>query len=239
MEYKHVKKGIFRERPNRFVAFVEIDGKKHRVHVKNTGRCRELLVPGARVILEYHPRAREQGRKTEYSIVAVYKGDLLINMDSQAPNEAAAEWLESGGFEKATGSRPEQIRREVTYGQSRFDLACSIEGKPAFIEVKGVTLEADGMVMFPDAPTERGVKHLQELAGAVKEGYAAYVLFVIQMKGVTCFCPNFRMHREFARALAEAGRAGVTILARDCLVRENGFTIDQAVKVVLEEKDLR
>ena len=239
MEYEHVKKGIFRERPNRFVALVEIDGKEHRVHVKNTGRCRELLVPGAQVILEHHPRALEQGRKTEYSVVAVYKGDLLINMDSQAPNEAAAQWLRDGGFERATGKRPEQIRREAAYGKSRFDLACSTGGKPAFIEVKGVTLEADGIAMFPDAPTERGVKHLQELAGAVKDGYDAYVLFVIQMKGPSCFCPNFRMHREFARALWKAGEEGVTILAYDCVVRENGFSIDQAVKVVLEEKNLR
>ena len=235
MKYQTTKKGIFKIRPNRFVAQVDIHGTEHTVHVKNTGRCRELLIPGATVILEYHPDALRLGRKTEYSLVAVYKGKLLINMDSQAPNSAAARWLLEGGFEKATGMKPEQIRREVTYGQSRFDLAFSIEGKPCFMEVKGVTLENDGTAMFPDAPTERGVKHLEELAKAVKEGFQAYVLFVIQMKGVRGFRPNYETHREFGQALEKAAAAGVKILAYDCLVKENGFSIDQAVQVVLGE----
>ena len=231
MKYAQVKKGIFKARPNRFVAKVEIDGKEHTVHVKNTGRCRELLIPGAVVILEYHPRALERGRKTEYSLVAVYKGKLLINMDSQAPNQAALEWLTDGGFEKALGIRPEQVRREVTYGQSRFDLAFTLRGKPAFMEIKGVTLEENGIAMVPDAPTQRGVKHLEELSKAVEDGFAAYVLFVIQMKGITCFCPNHKMHREFAQALARARKAGVTVMAYDCLVKEDGFLLDQSVRV--------
>jgi len=225
-----MEKGIFIARPNRFVAQVEINGKEHTVHVKNTGRCLELLVPGAKVLLEYHPDAKEQGRKTEYSLVAVYKGQLLINMDSQAPNAAAKEWLENGGFQREMGMKPEDIRREVAYGQSRFDLAFTLEGKPAFMEVKGVTLEKDGMALFPDAPTERGVKHLEELVLAVKEGFLAFVLFVIQMKGVHGFRPNEEMHMAFAEALIKAREAGVKVLAYDCDVGEDGFSIDRAVR---------
>ena len=230
MKYAHIEKGIFKERPNRFIARVEINGKEHTVHVKNTGRCRELLVPEAVVLLEYHPEAKDQGRKTEYSLVGVYKGELLINMDSQAPNTAAREWLEKGGFEKASGMRPEAVRREVTYGQSRFDLAFTADGRQAFMEVKGVTLEKDGVALFPDAPTERGVKHLEELAKAAGEGFLAYVLFVIQMKGVHEFRLNTEMHRAFGDALVRARKAGVKVLAYDCDVREDGFVIDQAVK---------
>lgn len=230
MRYEHIEKGIFRERPNRFVARVEINGKEHTVHVKNTGRCRELLIPGATVLLEYHPHAKVQGRKTEYSLVGVYKGQLLINMDSQAPNTAAKEWLENGGFQKELGRKPENIRREVTYGESRFDLAFTIDGKPAFMEVKGVTLEKDGVALFPDAPTQRGVKHLEELALAVREEFTAFVLFVIQMKGVYEFRPNEAMHKAFAEALIKAREAGVNVLAYDCDVKENGFVIGDAVK---------
>lgn len=230
MWYAHIEKGIFRERPNRFVAQVEINGREHTVHVKNTGRCRELLIPGAKVLLEYHPDAAAQGRKTQYSLTGVYKGHLLINMDSQAPNTAAMEWLQNGGFQRETGMKPENIRREITFGQSRFDLAFTLKGKPAFMEVKGVTLEKDGVALFPDAPTERGVKHLKELAAAAEDGFLTFVLFVIQMKGVYEFRPNQEMHKAFADALAEAGAAGVKVLAYDCDVREDGFCIDRAVK---------
>lgn len=230
MQYAHIEKGIFKERPNRFVAKVEINGKEHTVHVKNTGRCRELLIPGARVLMEYHPDAKKQGRKTEYSLVAVYKGQLLINMDSQAPNVAAKEWLENGGFLKAVGEKPENIRREVTYGQSRFDLAFTLKGKPGFMEVKGVTLEKDGVALFPDAPTQRGVKHLEELTRAVGDGFFAFVLFVIQMKGVREFRPNNEMHEAFGKALVKAKDAGVKVLAFDCEVREDGFMIRREVK---------
>ncbi len=230
MRYEHVRKGIFRARPNRFAARVDIDGKEHMVHVKNTGRCRELLIPGATVLLEYHPDAKARGRKTEYSLVGVYKGKLLINMDSQAPNAAAREWLENGGFCRDTGWRPENIRREVTYGQSRFDLAFTVEGKPAFMEVKGVTLEWEGVALFPDAPTQRGVKHLEELTEAVENGFMAFVLFVIQMKGIHEFRPNEQMHKAFADALVRAREAGVKVLAYDCSVREDGFDVDQEVR---------
>lgn len=150
-------------------------------------------------------------------------------MDSQAPNAAAKEWLDNGGFWSAVGQKPENIRREVIYGQSRFDLAFTLGGKPAFMEVKGVTLEKEGVAMFPDAPTERGVKHLEELAGAVKNGFEAFVLFVIQMKGVRVFRPNEEMHKAFADALRKAEDAGVKVLAYDCDVREDGFVIDKAV----------
>lgn len=233
MRYRHIEKGIFKERPNRFVAKVEIGGEVHTVHVKNTGRCRELLIPGATVFLEHDPAAKEKGRKTEYSLVAVYKGNLLINMDSQAPNLAAWEWLKTGGLGRETGLKPEHIQREVTYGQSRFDLAFTAHGQQTFMEVKGVTLERNGVAMFPDAPTERGVKHLQELIEAVKDGFGAYVLFVIQMKGVTEFRPNEETHKAFAEALRKADRGGVKILAYDCAVEEKGFVIDQRVSVNL------
>ena len=233
MNYQHIKKGTFKERPNRFIALVEIEGKEYTVHVKNTGRCKELLIPGVQVLLEYDPQAKEKGRKTEYSLVAVYKGERLINMDSQAPNQAAWEWLRDGGLERETGIRVEQICRETTYGQSRFDLSFTVHGQSAFMEVKGVTLEQDGIAMFPDAPTERGVKHLEELSQAVRDGFEAYVLFVIQMKGVTGFKPNDKTHKEFARVLKKAQKAGVKILAYDCRVREDGFVIDQKVPVNL------
>ena len=159
MKYREIVHGMFLSRPNRFLAKVKIGGAVHTVHVKNTGRCKEILMPGAEVILEFHPDAKETGRKTEYSLIAVYKGSMLINMDSQAPNQVAAEWLTSGGFTKETGIPVEQVRREVRYGNSRFDLAFVGDGKPCFMEVKGVTLEEDGVASFPDAPTERGIKH--------------------------------------------------------------------------------
>ncbi len=265
MQYTEITPGIFISRPNRFIAQVEIGGAVHTVHVKNTGRCRELLVFGARVLLERHRDYRETGRKTEYSLVAVYKGDMLVNMDSQAPNRAAEEWLRSGAAEEwlrsgaaeewlrseAAGGRPrsgtaeelqqaadrpsrpgiENIRREVACGHSRFDLAFTLDGRPAFMEVKGVTLEKHGVAMFPDAPTERGVKHLTELAAAAGAGFQAFILFVIQMKGVTGFVPNWETHEAFARTLRETASAGVHVLAFDCLVQEDGFTIDAPVTV--------
>ncbi len=229
MKYSEIVRGTFVSRPNRFIARVEIEGTERTVHVKNTGRCRELLVPGAAVLLERCRDYVQAGRKTEYSLVAVYKGKLLINMDSQAPNQAAEEWLRKGGLGKAGN-----IRREVTYGSSRFDLAFTMGERPAFMEVKGVTLEQDGVVLFPDAPTQRGVKHLRELSEAAGQGYLAYLLFVIQMKGVTHFAPNRETHAEFADVLRKVSEEGVRILAYDCLVREDGFEIDEPVPVVLE-----
>lgn len=231
MNYSSIVKGRFLSRPNRFIAHIEVNGQQITAHVKNTGRCRELLLPGAEVILQYHPDAEALGRKTAYSLIGVYKelesGErILINMDSQAPNQVAYEWM--SGFPGMAG-----LRREVTFGQSRFDLAFEAEGKAGFMEVKGVTLENRGIARFPDAPTERGVKHLHELIHAAEEGYEAGVLFVIQMKGVHVFQPNVDTHPEFAAALKEADRAGVRVLAYDCLVTEDTLRIDQPVAVEL------
>lgn len=231
MNYQLIIKGRFISRPNRFIAHIEADGTLLTAHVKNTGRCRELLLEGADVILEYHPDAKALGRKTAYSLIGVYKqlvsGErILINMDSQAPNLTAWEWM-------ADIPGITNLRREVTFGQSRLDLAFQIDGKPAFMEVKGVTLETDGVAKFPDAPTERGVKHLHELVHAVEEGYEAYVLFVIQMKGVYEFRANTATHPEFAKALAEAAGSGVHVLAYDCLVTEDAMIIHKPVTVIL------
>ncbi len=244
MRYEQIVHGTFISRPNRFLARVKIDGVLHTVHVKNTGRCKELLQPDAEVVLEYHPDAAKIGRKTQYSLVGVYKElagsteeqqiRMLVNMDSQAPNQVAREWLEQGGFERETGMKVSGVRREVTYGQSRFDLAFQADGKPAFMEVKGVTLEVDGTARFPDAPTERGVKHLRELQEAAAHGFGAYVLFVIQMKGIWRFEPNWETHEAFAQTLKTVSDNGVTVLAYDCLVWENHFQIDERVPVVFE-----
>lgn len=197
-------------------------------HVKNTGRLGELLLPGCQVLLEYHPDAEAAGRKTQYSLVGVYKKDalgegreILVNIDSQSPNRIAEECLAGGGFSRIFGrmlSGISGIRREVTYGNSRFDLAFSLGETPAFMEVKGVTLERDGIAMFPDAPTERGVKHLRELIRARENGCEAFVLFVIQHESVRGFTPNAGMHPEFARTLKEAQEAGVHVLAGSCRV---------------------
>ncbi|MGN0158101.1 MAG: DNA/RNA nuclease SfsA [Brotaphodocola sp.] len=229
MKYKSMVTAAFISRPNRFIAYADYNGQKVMCHVKNTGRCRELLIPGASVYLQYHPDAALTGRKTEYSLISVKKempyGEELVNLDSQAPNTVAYEWLMSRGF---------QVHREVTYGKSRFDLAFEEDNIPTFMEVKGVTLEEHGIARFPDAPTERGIKHLQELERAVKEGYRAYVLFVIAMKGIRTFEPNRARHPEFADALAHAAAHGVRILAYDCIVTRDSLTIHHPVPVNLQ-----
>lgn len=241
MQYQRIVRGTFQSRPNRFVAVVEIDGKEERVHVKNTGRCRELLVSGACVYLE---KAKEDGpaRKTAFDLIAVEKeterGRLLINMDSQAPNGAAAEGLRSGrlwipGLTERRGETPDVVRREVTYGNSRFDLYAEHNGKRALIEVKGVTLEREGTALFPDAPTERGVKHVRELIHAKKEGYVAAVVFVVQMAEAMEFRPNEETHEDFARALREAKEEGVEILAYRCGVTPESLAIDRPIPVIL------
>lgn len=249
MRYNHIVTGRFLRRPNRFIAHVELNSDVVICHVKNTGRCRELLLPGALVVLEYHPDWETSGRKTAYDLIAVYKGDLLINMDSQAPNRAAWEWLnkpetvsylmpsQSPDLSRSM-SRLINPRWEVTHGDSRFDLAFSLEQPdhtitPAFMEVKGVTLEENGTAFFPDAPTERGVKHIHGLIGSLEEGYQAYILFVIQMKGMKYFSPNDRMHPAFGQALRKAAAAGVTILAMDCQVTPDSMVIDRPVPVIL------
>ncbi|MBQ8407627.1 MAG: DNA/RNA nuclease SfsA [Clostridia bacterium] len=230
MRYQEIKKARFLSRPNRFIAYCEVDGACETVHVKNTGRCRELLVPDATVYLSV---SDNPARKTKYDLVAVEKetdrGLLLINMDSQAPNEAAYEWLSSGGL-FGEGAK---VRREVTYGNSRFDLYVEQENRKAFVEVKGVTLEKDGVASFPDAPTERGIKHLEELVAAMEKGYDAYILFVIQMKGVHVFTPNDETHKAFGETLRHAAEAGVQVLAYDCTVTPDEMTVDNSVKIRL------
>lgn len=230
MKYDKVISGKFISRPNRFIAKVEIDGTEETVHVKNTGRCRELLVPDARVYLSV---SDNPARQTRCDLIAVEKirggKPLLINMDSQLPNGAAEEWLNKCGL----FSENAVIRREVTFGKSRFDFCVDDGGRKTFIEVKGVTLENDGVALFPDAPTERGVKHLNELVECVKEGYGAYVLFVIQMKEIREFRPNDSMHPEFGDALRNAAENGVEIIAADCLVTPDSMVIDGEIAVNL------
>ncbi len=230
MKYREIVEGRFVARPNRFIAKVLIDGAEETVHVKNTGRCRELLVPDARVYLEV---SDNPARKTKYDLVAVEKvtdrGVLLINMDSQIPNAAAGEWLKNCGM----FSEDAVIMREKTFGKSRFDFYIEDGNRKAFVEVKGVTLEHSGVTMFPDAPTERGVKHINELVTCVESGYEAYILFVIQMKGVTCFRPHDEMHPEFGAALRNAAENGVKILARDCVVTPDSMVVDGEIRVIL------
>ena len=228
MEYGNMVEARFLRRVNRFTAFVELNGQEEMVHVKNTGRCKEVLSEGARVFLE---EADKEGRKTKYSLIAVYKGDMLVNMDSQAPNQMAAEALAEGKIEEI--DEVDFLKREVSYENSRFDLFYQKGEKKGFIEVKGVTLEGNGIAKFPDAPTERGAKHLRELIKAKEEGYEAAALFVIQMKGVQEFRPNEERDKNFTAALKEAAKAGVKILAYDCRVQVGKVYIDQKVPVNL------
>ena len=226
MRYQKVERGRFLARPNRFVAHVELGGEQVVCHVKNTGRCRELLVPGAAVYLE---RAERPGRKTPYDLIAVEKGELLINMDAQAPNRVFGEWAAEGGFLPGLTA----LRPEFTWEDSRFDFRLEDRQGFYFVEVKGVTLEEDGLVRFPDAPTERGIKHLRGLQRAVEQGYRAAVFFVVQMKGPRLFQPNDSTHPAFGQALREAAAAGVGVYAYDCLVTPDSLKLDAPVEVEL------
>lgn len=226
MKYKNVVEGRFVERPNRFIAKVEIGDSTERVHVKNTGRCRELLLPGAGVFLE---KSHSPKRSTAYDLVAVRKGDRIINMDSQAPNRAVGEWLREGTLFPGT----KLVQPEKTYGNSRFDFYVETEDDRIFLEVKGVTLEEEGVVRFPDAPSDRAVKHVQELMQARRAGYRAVVLFVVQMEGVRFFTPNRDTHPEFADALCRAAEEGVEVLAYDCHVTPEAMRVSRPVLVVL------
>ncbi|MBQ9951393.1 MAG: DNA/RNA nuclease SfsA [Clostridia bacterium] len=232
MKYDSIYTGVFLERQNRFVARVEMDGREERVHVKNTGRCAELLVPGNRVYLE---KSDAVGRKTAYDLVAVEKripeGVRLVNMDSMAPNLAAREWLESG----ALGSL-QNLRAEATIGDSRFDFCAEQDGRRVVIEVKGCTLEEDGVARFPDAPTERGVKHVRGLIELAKQGCRCVILIVIQMKGVRVFRPNWETHPAFGEALLEAQAAGVEVIAVDCKVVPGNVNIDRRISVDLTKR---
>ena len=232
MRYRHISKAVFIGRPNRFIARVLVDGQEETVHVKNTGRCRELLTEGCTVYLE---DSENPARKTRFDLVAVEKlrsgkPPLLVNMDSQMPNNAVAEWIADSGLfsDKAV------IHREYTYGASRFDFMIEDGGRISFLEVKGVTLENGGIAGFPDAPTERGVKHIKELIRAKNEGFGAYILFVIQMKEIRQLRPNDATHRAFGDALREAEKAGVNLLAYDCIVTPDSMTIDKEIEIRTE-----
>ena len=215
MKYSNITRGTFLDRPNRFIAYVELDGRRETVHVKNTGRCRELLLPGAEVWLT---APGTEGRKTKYDLVAVRKENgLLVNIDSQAPNVVVREWLERQQYDV--------IVPEYTYGDSRIDFYMERGTERTLMEVKGCTLEIDGIGYFPDAPTERGVKHLRELAKAVKVGYRTAIAFAIQMDGITEVRPNIQTHAEFGTAMQEAKDAGVEILFLSCHVEPDGLTV--------------
>lgn len=253
MKYEKIVKGKFLSRPNRFVACVSVNGKEEKAHVKNTGRCEELLVPGAAIYLEDH-EGRMGSRKLRYSLICVEKNkdreNIMVNVDSQAPNKVIKEALEMGRLilpgmkneERSSkyerGILPEyiydNIKPETVYGNSRLDFKITgANGKTAYAEVKGVTLENDGTALFPDAPTERGIKHVEELERAVKEGYGAYVIFVIQMKGVKLFKPNDKKHKAFGDALRHASKNGVKILAYECEVTNKEIRLGQPVKIQL------
>ena len=225
MRYDNMTPGIFLARPNRFIAHIEINGAVEICHVKNTGRCRELLIPGCTVWCQ---RSDNPNRKTKFDLIAVQKGDRLINMDSQAPNKAAGEWLASGGLGDIS-----DLRAEVKHGDSRYDFSFVKDGKQCFLEVKGCTLEEDGICAFPDAPTERGAKHIRGLTAAVREGYGAYILFVIQMSDVKYIRPHDETDPEFGRALREATQNGVRVLAMDCAVTPDTMQIRLPVLVKL------
>ncbi len=225
MQYNNMIPGIFLARPNRFIAHVELMGEVQVCHVKNTGRCRELLPRGAKVWCQM---VQNPARKTKFDLIAVEKGSRLINMDSQAPNAAVRQWLLAGGLGEITNLKPETV-----HGDSRFDFSFDLGEKHCFLEVKGVTLEENGICAFPDAPTLRGARHLQGLARAAREGYGAYAVFVIQMEDVLYLHPNDKTDPQFGAALREAAKAGVQLLATDCTVTPNTMTIGKPVELRL------
>lgn len=225
--YENMVRGSFLRRLNRFVAEVTIDGQTELCHVKNTGRCKELLLPGAAVWCQHNPAP---GRKTAYSLITVEKDGAFVNIDSQVPNAIAAQWVAAGGM----GFAAAQIRREVSYGQSRLDLAFVHDGTPCLMEVKGVTLNRDGTAVFPDAPTQRGARHVLELVKAVKDGYEAYALFVAAMDTVSAVRPNWDTDPDFAKALVQAQQAGVKMLALRCTVTPDSLAAAETIPVYLE-----
>ncbi len=225
MQYKHIQKAEFQSRPNRFIALVKSEGDAIKVHVKNTGRCAELLIPGCTVYLEM---SENPSRKTPADLVAVEKNGVLINMDSAAPNAAAGEWLAAGGL-----GRLSQLRPEYKMGDSRFDFYAQRGEEKLLIEVKGCTLEENGLALFPDAPTLRGLKHVKELTALAAQGWKCMVLIVVQMKGVACFRPNWDTQPEFGLALRQAEQAGVEIRAMDCRVTPDSMVLDAPVMVDL------
>lgn len=224
MNYERILPAVFLNRPNRFIAEIEVEGRRELCHVKNTGRCRELLLPGTDIWVQ---RADKMSRKTEFDLITVRKGERLVNIDSAAPNKVFFEWVQNSGY---FGNAP-VVRPEVTYGSSRFDFFIQSGGRSFFAEIKGVTLENDGVASFPDAPTERGVKHLKGLTECVRQGYGAYAVFIIQMENIKYMIPNRETHPEFADALAAAGEGGVKLLGLGCTVTENSLTAAEFVEV--------
>ena len=227
MNYNNIKSAVFISRPNRFIANVEVDGKTEVCHVKNTGRCKELLIHGAKVYVE---KSENPQRKTKYDLISVYKGDNLINIDSQAPNKVFYEWATESGFFGEIA----YIKPEYKYKNSRFDCYIETKTKKILVEVKGVTLENDGVAMFPDAPTQRGVKHVKELMEAIDDGFDAYVFFVVQMSYPYCFTPNRSTHKEFAEVLSKAKKHGVNVKALSCIVTENTLQADSFIETVID-----
>lgn len=227
MRYSHIQKGEFLRRPNRFIAHVLLNGEEVICHVKNTGRLKELLLPGATVFLE---ESDNTARKTRFDLVAVMRGDEVVNIDSQAPNQAVGDWLRKGGlFEDVS-----HVKAETRYGASRFDFYIeSASGRKAFLEVKGVTLLQEDVARFPDAPTTRGIKHIEELVKCIEDGYEAYILFLLEMKGSRWMEPNDATHPAFGKALREAAAIGVKVLAYDCIVTPDRLEVDQPVEVRL------
>lgn len=226
MKYQNIKKAKFINRPNRFIANIEIEGNIEVCHVKNTGRCRELLTDNAKIFVQEFDYSK---RKTKFDLISVYKGSRLINIDSQAPNKIFHEWLKKGNL----FNEIEIIKPEFKYENSRFDFYIEADNKKILLEVKGVTLEEDGVVLFPDAPTERGLKHINELVECLEKGYEAYIVFIIQMSNVLYFTPNYKTHREFGEALLNAKERGVNIVALDCEVTEDTIKAKNLVDVKL------
>lgn len=226
MTYENIFPATFLSRPNRFVAEIELEGRRDICHVKNTGRCRELLTPGADIWVQ---KVHSPTRRTEYDLITVRKGDMLVNIDSAAPNRVFAQWVEGSGYFGETA----RIRPETVHGDSRFDFYIESGERRIFVEVKGVTLEHSGVAAFPDAPTERGVKHLHGLKRCVGEGFEAFAVFILQMDGMRYMIPNRDTHPEFAAALAEAKAAGVRLMALGCAVTESTIAVKDFVEVRL------
>ena len=230
MKYNKIIEGIFLERPNRFIAKVMINGKEETVHVKNTGRCKELLVPGAKIILE--DCSHNKNRKTKYSLIAVWKKDMLVNMDSQVPNKVVFDAILQNKIKGLENL--DYLKREVTFANSRFDMYFEEGDEKGFIEVKGVTLENNTISMFPDAPTDRGTKHVLEMIQAVKEGYKGIIFFLVQMKGPEEFRLNWEMDENFSKAIKLASENGVEIIVYDSIITKNSIYIDQPVEISLD-----
>jgi len=226
MLYKNIKQAKFINRPNRFIANIEIDGEIEVCHVKNTGRCKELLIPNATVFVQEFDSSK---RKTKYDLISVYKGRRLVNIDSQAPNKVFHQWAMESNFFKDINF----IKGEAKYKNSRFDFYIETARSKIFTEVKGVTLEENGVALFPDAPTERGVKHINELISSLDDGYEAWIVFIIQMKDILYFTPNVKTHEAFAKALEKAQICGVNVIALDSYVTKNSIKAGDFVKVKL------